>query len=286
MSADATNISKRTMDCGRVAAEEILEKYLAGTLTGEDREAFEEHYFGCARCFDDLQILQSIKTELLANPAAGTLARPVRRWTWAAPLALAAVAVLAIAATLWMRRPPVSGLHEQTATAPSPTQRPQAQPRRPQASSEPVPSLDELARVEPPPFEALALRGSTDEATARFRTGMDRYRRADYRGALSDLRAAAALEPAAPSNSFFLGISHLMLGHDDQAIARLQATVALGDSAYFEDAHWYLAKAYLRRRDLGAAETELKTVIQLHGSRADEALRLLANVTTLKGGRQ
>jgi len=74
-----------------------------------------------------------------------------------------------------------------------------------------------------------------------------------------------------------------MLGHDDQAIAHLRTTVALGDSAYFEDAHWYLAKGYLRRRDLGAAETELKTVIQLHASRADEALRLLADVTKLKG---
>ena len=280
MSADATNISKRTMDCGRVAADEILEKYLAGTLTDEDREAFEEHYFGCARCFDDLQILQSIRAELLASPTAGTVARPARRWTWAASLALAAVAVLAVAATLWMRRPPVSGLHEQTASAPPPTERPE--PRRPQASSDPLPSLDELARVEPPPYEALALRGTTDEAMARFRTGMDRYRRADYRGAVSDLRAAAALEPAAPGISFFLGVSHLMLGHDDQAIAHLRTTVALGDSAYFEDAHWYLAKGYLRRRDLGAAETELKTVIQLHASRADEALRLLADVTKLK----
>ena len=34
----------------------------------------------------------------------------------------------------------------------------------------------------------------------------------------------------------------------------LQATIALGDSPYLEDAHWYLAKAFLRRKDLGAAE--------------------------------
>ena len=46
MSANATNSSKDTMDCDRVAREEILERYLAGGLSEEDRDAFEEHYLG------------------------------------------------------------------------------------------------------------------------------------------------------------------------------------------------------------------------------------------------
>ena len=73
-----------------------------------------------------------------------------------------------------------------------------------------------------------------------------------------------------------------MLGQDDAAIDRLRATIALGDSAYLEEAHWYLAKAFLRRKDLGAAETELKTLIQLRGSKSGEAGRLLTQVERLK----
>ena len=64
MSENTTNSSKRKMDCGRVAREEILEGYLGGRLTEEDREAFEEHYFECARCFDELRTLQAIREEL------------------------------------------------------------------------------------------------------------------------------------------------------------------------------------------------------------------------------
>ena len=35
-----------------------------GRLSEEDRDAFEEHYFECARCFDELQTLQAIREEL------------------------------------------------------------------------------------------------------------------------------------------------------------------------------------------------------------------------------
>ena len=64
MSADTTSSSKRGMDCDRAAREEVFESYLAGRLSEEDRAAFEEHYLGCARCFDELQTLQGIRDVL------------------------------------------------------------------------------------------------------------------------------------------------------------------------------------------------------------------------------
>jgi predicted negative regulator of RcsB-dependent stress response len=62
----------------------------------------------------------------------------------------------------------------------------------------------------------------------------------------------------------------------------LRATIALGDSAYLEEAHLYLAKAFLRRNDLAAAEAQLKTLIQLRGSGSGEAQRLLTQLERLK----
>ena len=52
------------MDCARVAREEIVERYVVGGLSDEDRSAFEEHYFECARCFEELEALQAIQAEL------------------------------------------------------------------------------------------------------------------------------------------------------------------------------------------------------------------------------
>ena len=74
-----------------------------------------------------------------------------------------------------------------------------------------------------------------------------------------------------PTSASFLASPISCLGQDDAAIDQLRATIALGDSAYLEDAHFYLAKAFLRRKDLGAAETQLKKLIELRGSRSDEA---------------
>jgi tetratricopeptide (TPR) repeat protein len=285
MSANATNSSKHRMDCAKVAREDIIESYLVDRLSEEDREAFEEHYFECARCFEDLQSLRVIRGELRRAGAEieTRTTRPLLRWAPAA--GLAAAAVLAVAVLLWMRPTSPSGPPEAT-NAPSPSQaqspeKPRAQ-ERPEPTVAPEPSLEQLARVEPPRYEPLTLRGAPDDATARFQRGMERYRKADYRGAVDNLRAAAALDPDSAHIAFFLGISHLMLGQDSAAIDRLRATIAIGDSPYFEDAHLYLAKAFLRRKDLGAAETELKKLIQLHGSGSGEARRLLTQVERLK----
>lgn len=289
MSADATNSSKGTMDCGRVAREEILESYLGGRLNEEDQDAFEAHYFECARCFDELRTLRAIREELRRAGAEVEVktARPLAGWAAVAGLAAAAI-VLAVGVALWMRPTPPSGLPETTKTAPpSRAQIPEKPlPQGPEPTVASEPTLEQLARFEPPPYEPLTLRGPRDEATARFERGMERYRKTEYREAVADLRGAAELDPDAAHIRFFLGIAHLMLEQDNEAIEQLRGTIALGDSAYLEEAHLYLAKAFLRRKDLGAAETQLKELIELRGSGNGEARRLLTQLETLKGRSQ
>ena len=285
MSEDATNTSKHTMDCGRVAREEILESYLAGRLTEQDREAFEGHYFECARCFDELRTLQTIRDVLPGATVEFEAKRTHGVTRWAPAVGLAAAVVLAVGTVLLMRPSSPSSPPESTTSTSSPTEvRTPVTPTRqePQSPTAPEPSLEQLARVEPPRYEPVRLRGPADEATQRFERGMEHYRKADYAGAVEALRAAAELEPDAPQIRFFLGVSHLMLGQDDAAIDRLRATIALGDSAYLEEAHWYLAKAFLRRKDFGAAETQLKKVVQLGGPKSGEARQLLTDLGRLK----
>ena len=287
MTGNATNSSKGRMDCERVAREEIAESYLGGRLNEEDRDAFEAHYFECARCFDELQILNAVRAELQRTGVQFGVANTARQsFRWAAVAGLAAAVVLAIGAVLWMGQPMPSGPNETTTQTQPPSRteepaKPQLQSPAPTVASEP--SLQQLARLDPPQYEPLTLRGAPDEATARFQRGMEQYRKTDYEGAITDLLSAAELDPDGAHIRFFLGISHLLLGQDNAAIDQLRATIALGDSAYLEEAHLYLAKAFLRRRDIGAAETQLSTLIQLRGSGSGEARRLLTQLQRLKG---
>ena len=273
------------MDCTRVAREEIAERYVVDGLSDEDRDAFEEHYFECARCFEELAALQAIQAELRQPGAENELSTRPSFIRWAPAAGLAAAVVLAVGVVVWMgplqpsRRPEPTATEQpsrgQTAELPP-------QPQQPGRAVTPEPSLEQLARVEPPRYEPPTLRNAPDEATARFLRGMEHYRKADYANAVEDLRRAAESDPDAAHIRFFLGVTHLLLGQENAAIDRLQATIALGDSAYLEEAHWYLAKAFLRRNDLGAAETELRKLIQLQGSASDDAGRLLSQVERLK----
>ncbi len=278
MSADATSSPERKMDCGRVAREEIVETYVAGTLSEEEREAFEEHYFECARCLDDLQTLQAIRAELnrrRTDVEPGPV-RPLHRWVPA--VGLAAATLLAAAVWLWWAKPGASsGVPSTTSVLEAQLPRPSGSRETPQQPGS-APSLQQLARVDPPSYEPLRLRGTADESTERFRRGMDHYRKADYPRAIEALRAAADLDPDAPHVHFFLGVSYLLAGRDGAAIEQLRATVALGNSAYLEEAHWYLAKTFLRRKDPAAAERELTRLIELRGARHDEAIHLLTEL--------
>ena len=284
MSENATNTPKRTMDCARVAREQIFESYLSGRLTEQDREAFEEHYFGCALCFDELQTLQTIRDVLptVTPQVENATTRPFTPWLPALGLA-AAAAAFAVGTALFIRQPHSSAPPVSPTTSRKETPVPgRPIPQQPAQTIAAEPSLEQLARVDPPRYEPLKLRGTTDEATAAFQRGMERYGRADYAGAVENLRAAAGLDPDGIHILFFLGISHLMLGQDDAAIDRLGSTIARGDSAYLEEAHFYLAKVFLRRKDFAGAESHLKTVIQLRGSKGDEAQRLLTQIGRIR----
>jgi hypothetical protein len=67
-------------------------------------------------------------------------------------------------------------------------------------------------------------------------------------------------------------------GRTDAAIRSLRRVVALGDSAFAEEAHFHLAKAFLAKADPRSAARELEEAIALQGERNEEARRLLEAV--------
>jgi tetratricopeptide (TPR) repeat protein len=256
------------MECAHIKREEVVERYLTGSLGPQERESFEEHYFACEQCFSTLQAHRALQAELSAS-APHIRAMPARNptaWRWTIAMATAAVVVLAVLGIRWGMRPGLS---------------PPAPPTQTTQPGPAGPSLAELARFDPPSYTPAVLRGVQDEPMRKFRVAMKHYQQGDYARAITGLREAAKLNPKDAGAPFFLGVSYLLSGQTDEGIAVLQQSVALGETPYLEEAHHYLAKAFLRKGDLAAARRELEEVVRLKGDREDEARRLLQQLAAL-----
>ena len=242
------------MECARITEDGLLERYLLDRVDEAEREALESHFFECDDCFARLEALQAAQQVLAAEPVSQAFRieppRRIRTWGWA--VAAAAIVVIGLVAVLWwVMQPPL--------------------PRTASLS----PALAALARIEPPVYEPVVLRGVQDEAQQRFRTAMEHYAGGDYASAIPGLEEAAALDPEAANISFSLGATCLLTGRTTEGIRHLQHGVDLGDTPYLEEALLLLAKAHLSTRDLSDAKTELVRVVELSGDFSEQALAML-----------
>ena len=66
--------------CNWAGREEVFEGYVRNALGADERDAFEEHYFSCAACFDKLRTYRALRAELGAarQPWPVRRRRPVR----------------------------------------------------------------------------------------------------------------------------------------------------------------------------------------------------------------
>ena len=240
--------------CEQTTTSDLAARYVAGQLDPQERNSFEEHYFDCARCFDEVQLQLSLQSAMksapveLRNPAAKKHVK-----TWVAWSAVAATVVVMASIGFWRLRIPSRAPQPVAAVAP-------AQPD----------PLELLARVEPPPYQTPALRGASPEP--HFRSGMDQYRQANYAAAIDELSQA---DPRSPDVQFFLGVSYLLRNDADAAVSHLRATIALGDSLDVEPAHFYLAKAFVKRKDTASAMKELEAAVAIHGDYEKRSQELL-----------
>jgi len=269
------------MDCQRVMREQLSEKYVSGALDDADRDAYELHYFDCARCSNELEALVLLRAELeRSTPRSGDAPTGAgdRRWPWLA-LAAAAVVVAAIAVFRWQSAPEP----EATVAEAAPIQAPSSSPvESPAASVDTVAVLARLAEVSPPVYTPATLRSTPSPAVRRFRQAMESYARADYAEAVPGLEEAAAMDASLPQVPFFLGACHLFTGDVDRAIGAWRIVVGLGESAYLEEARFYLAKAFLKKGDVTGARTELEATVALAGDREAEARDLLRQLQDVR----
>lgn len=105
------------MDHEHAITRKIAEQYVFGELSETDANAFEEHFFDCGDCAEDvrdeMQMLESgrdvvhdepRKTETPSRPATVVPIEARRRKTWWIPAAAAAMLVIALGVPTLMRR--------------------------------------------------------------------------------------------------------------------------------------------------------------------------------------
>jgi tetratricopeptide (TPR) repeat protein len=268
------------MNCHDVEAGDLAARYLAGDLEGAEREAYEEHYFGCDACFRELEILRTTQAVLAKQaPSTGRLKErdPIPRWL---PIAAALAAATTLA--VWW-----------TSDRGAPPDQARSQPGSPATSTSISPSppdtraaeLTQMAHFEPPRYEPPRLRGVPATDSAAFDRAMAHYRRGEFAAAAAGIEAYLRRHPDEVRANFFLGVAHLAGDQTEAAVQELERVVSAGD-AYEEEALYLLAKAHIRRGDLRAAVTVLDRTLALKGERAAEARALRDRLAVLQQHKQ
>jgi len=162
----------------QIEIEEVVERYVRNRLAPEERQAFEEHFFGCEECFEKLQAAErffaglsdAAEAVLLSGGPDTATTSPGSVWSiWALAAATCASLVFA-AATGWMYLVQAPKLRNQLdqAKAQLATERQQHAPDK--QTSIPV----EQAEANVPLVTLQASRADEEPTTAILRPGAKR----------------------------------------------------------------------------------------------------------------
>lgn len=182
--------------------------------------------------------------EKVMSPAGGW-------WKWA----IAAIAAVSVIATLWWfsLQPPAAPTLQQ------------------------IQAYHQIALPYLQPFEntLFLLENQSDPLW----NGMQAYEAGDYTLAYKELQQAWNQQPDAPIQ-FYLGVSQLLAGQAEQAIASLQDEDLLNDDAIGEDAGWYLGLSYLEAGKIEEARQILHELKDSQGYQ-EQAQAILNKLETL-----
>ena len=122
-----------------------------------------------------------------------------------------------------------------------------------------------------PPTERVVLRGPG----AAFNRAMALYQQNDFAGAVEQLEPLSELESDnAAEVKFYLGVSLLMTGRNQDAITPLRQAAQSSVGPRRESSHYYLALAYLKCDYRDQALDELNGVIEANGAHNSAAREL------------
>lgn len=245
------------MTCQRVASENLIERYIEGTLDSPLLDEFEDHYFACELCLAQLKTVQAIKPVLATLPPPSRGKLPWAHLPW---IGVAAAATVGILLFTWPKQS-----SSPAAVADSPSAAPAA-----------AVALLQLSEIQPAPYSPTLFRDGDGSSGPAFEAAMRLYQNRQWVQAAPLLAAVAQASPVDPAALHFAGISHLLAGQTEAALAALERVIALGPKSPFEEeARFYRAQALLLSGRLLEARQELERVVQGRGDYEAPARSLL-----------
>lgn len=302
------------LDCARIRELGIADEYRAGRLSRDEAEAYEEHYFGCADCFEDLQFGDHLAAYLRDEGKDAVPPEPVEPFEETierAPRMPRRPESLLPSPPRRRFEPPLpSPRHHgpESHLLPPPHRGPELQlpspPRRWWQRSAPGPAwawglalvvstvlvvaivasraeheerLRGLIDPLPHPYLTVDLRGGP--GGAGFEAAMRLYGGGKYDEAAAGLEEVLAIEPDDPEVAFYLGVSRLLNRQPVPARDALRRASQgdPGSTLY----RWYLAQALAACGDLHGALTELDRLIRERSPQTDQAQGLREQIRAL-----
>lgn len=302
------------LDCARIRELGIADEYRAGRLSRDEAEAYEEHYFGCPGCFEDLQFGDHLTAYLRDEGKDVLPPEPVEQ------IEEARESAPRLQQHREQRLPSRPPRRPETLLPSHPHQGPESHqlppPRRGLDSHLPSPPLRWWQRSAPGPAWAWGLalvvstvlvvaivasraereerlRGLIDPLPhpyltvdlrggpggAGFEAAMRLYGSGSYVEAAAELEKVLAVEPDDPEVAFYLGVSRLLSRQPVPARDALRrATQGDPESTLYR---WYLAQALAACGDLHGALTELDRLIRERSPQTDQAQGLREQIRAL-----
>jgi tetratricopeptide (TPR) repeat protein len=255
--------------CTGTPAEKWLEAYLQGKLPEAKAQKFEQHYFDCPVCLEQVERLEAVARQLGRRPLKAR--KPLTAWpalgwpglAWPArAFALSAVAALLVIGFFGIRRinRPAQTNVALAPSVPAPQPPPHSKPAPPTLAALAVSRLADLTL---PAFQANSLRGPSVDT--HFEAGMKAYAAGDCSLAVKALSQVAAQDQDALAARFYSGVCRMHMGDLPAASATLRKVAGAGESAQQEAALYYLAQIALSGNDTATARRYLSRTIALHG---------------------
>lgn len=229
----------KKLKCINKAEEYRLVEYEQGWMKGEEAQAFEENHLArCAACRENLAFFKPVWARLCANPEilknaercanerAERRSALFQQWS----LAAAVIAVFAIVVVTYSHHT--------------------RQDRWEYA---------QLAALED--WEIIPYRCG-DVSENPLRPAQRSFATAKYTEAVEQLKAIIEKDPANEAAIFYLGLSYLRLGQNQEAVAVLRPVAERSQGILRERSRWNLANAYLKVGDPVHSREELEALLQ------------------------
>ena len=220
--------------------DETVGRYVAGTITGGELAAFEQHLIACEPCRNEVRLATVLRAELATHrPAAH------RQRAWLAGLGVACAAAGVVVAI---------------------------------AIQSPSPIRHFGAVTTAPPYQGVAVRNETASGDVAFGIAMTSYQKGSFVDATRALRHARSAGADSVTSTFFLAASLLLTGHAREAAEEFRRVARMGPTPYEGESHFYRGKALLQLGEPDAAALELRLAARIDGHARQAAAALYDSV--------